>query len=243
LLICPFLLLLVVPVLFLLFQTSPQYEVFFLDFGNVDRVSASAVRPMPPILASVSPQAHPATLAYIQAPGLDADYGVEAAQRLSELIGNGRTLRAVVEGKERALSAAPKGWNSSAASASATPASKLLLTVLLCDAPASTAPVAHESNKAADESTKENGSDGIKEEYSESVNCIMVAEGLARVVEPRGKGRPAPTGEPGALLDALRNAQQEARQSHLGLWVYGDPGSDSEDDGGFPSLGGKNGKR
>ncbi|KAG7669099.1 hypothetical protein Ndes2526B_g00826 [Nannochloris sp. 'desiccata'] len=198
--------------------TAPQYDMLFLDFGNKDRVPASAVRPSPPELAAVPPQAHLAALAYVRAPELDADYGVEAAQALSEMVGSGKKLRAIIEARERPAGApvATKGWgNTSAAATAPVGQYKLLLTVLL-------------------------GDEATPEDYNDSVNCHLVSQGLARVVEPR-RGRPAPTGEAGAVYEAVRAAQDDARADHAGIFEYGDPGSDDEDDGGFPAMNG--GKR
>jgi len=220
---------------------APKYNVFFLDFGNSDKVTAANVRSMPPELAAVPPQAHPAALAYTQAPGLDADYGMDAAQRLSELVGSGRSLRAVIEGKERPQAAAPKGWgNAPAASNTAAAPAKLLLTLLLGDAPAAGNGDA-KGDGEGEASPRPVSPPG--EDYANSVNCILVEEGLARVVEPR-RGRGAAAGEVPPVLVALRAAQDDAKRRHLGLWVYGDPGSDDDDDAGFPPMGGaKGGKR
>lgn len=52
----------------------------------------------------------------------------------------------------------------------------------------------------------------------------MVAEGLARVVEPRGVQSP----EVKALLGKLLEAQERARKQHVGIWRFGDVGSDDE---------------
>jgi staphylococcal nuclease domain-containing protein 1 len=196
--------------------TSPQYDMLFLDYGNKDRVGASAVRPSPPDLAAVPPQAHLATLAYVRAPELDVDYGVEAAQTLSEMVGSGKKLRAIIEARERPSGApvSTKGWGTNAASsAPAVGGYKLLLTILL-------------------------GDEATPEDYNDSVNCQLVSQGLARVLEPR-RGRPAPTGEAGAVYEAVRAAQDDARANHAGIFEYGDPGSDDEDDGGFPAMNGK----
>jgi len=194
--------------------TAPQYDMLFLDFGNKDRVPASAVRPSPPELAAVPPQAHLAALAYVRAPELDADYGVEAAQALSEMVGSGKKLRAIIEARERPAGApvATKGWGNNSAATTPIGQYKLFLTILL-------------------------GDEATPEDYNDSVNCQMVCHGLARVVEPR-RGRPAPIGEAGAVYEAVRAAMDEARADHAGIFEYGDPGSDDEDDGGFPAMSG-----
>lgn len=192
--------------------TAPQYDMLFLDFGNKDRVPASAVRPSPPELTAVPPQAHVAALAYVRAPELDADYGVEAAQALSEMVGNGKKLRAIIEARERPPGApgATKGWGNNSAAPPSIGQYKLLLTILL-------------------------GDEATPEDYNNSVNCQLVSQGLARVVEPR-RGRLGPTGEAGDVYEAVRAAQDDARADHVGIFEYGDPGSDDEDDGGFPAM-------
>lgn len=55
--------------------------------------------------------------------------------------------------------------------------------------------------------------------------------------------RPCPRQSPEAreVLEALRECQEQARRRHAGMYQYGDPGSEEEDDGGFPTLGGKPG--
>lgn len=50
--------------------------------------------------------------------------------------------------------------------------------------------------------------------------------------------------ETAEVLEALRGCQEQARRRHVGMYVYGDPGSDEEaDDGGFPALGKPGGGR
>jgi staphylococcal nuclease domain-containing protein 1 len=67
------------------------------------------VRPMPPALAAVPGQAQQACLAFIKAPGVEEEHGVEAAQYLWQLVGGNRRLTAYVERRER-LVAAGKQW-------------------------------------------------------------------------------------------------------------------------------------
>jgi endonuclease YncB( thermonuclease family) len=45
------------------------------------------------------------------------------------------------------------------------------------------------------------------------------------------------------VLEALRSCQEQARRRHLGIFEFGDPDSEGEDDGGFPALGGQAGGR
>ena len=53
----------------------------------------------------------------------------------------------------------------------------------------------------------------------------------------------APQGPAAEVVEALRACEEQARKHHLGMWEHGDPGSEDDDDGGFPALGGKRGKR
>jgi staphylococcal nuclease domain-containing protein 1 len=179
------------------------YDVVFVDYGNRDRVKSTQVRSTPADLAAVPPQAHRAALSFLRAPPLDDESGVEAAQRLSELVGGGRKLLAVVEEKRRA------------------DGPELLLTIF-----------PGRPQKDADTASAD------EENAADCINAILVREGLARVVDP-ARGRVLSDGAKG-VLGVLKEAQEEARRAHVGLWQYGDPGDDDEDDdGGFPVLGGK----
>ncbi|PSC71228.1 hypothetical protein C2E20_5281 [Micractinium conductrix] len=93
--------------------TAPKYDVLFMDFGNKEHVTAAAVRPMPAALAAVPGQAHQACLAFIKAPSVDDEHGVDAAQQLWQLVGGNKRLTAYVERRER-LAAAGKSWGSAA---------------------------------------------------------------------------------------------------------------------------------
>lgn len=180
--------------------TSPQYDVLFLDYGNRERVRADALRALPADLAAVPGQAQQATLAHVKAPGLDDEWGVEAAQLLSELAGGGAALAARVLRRERlpAPASGAKQWGAQAPSR---------LHVLL-----------------------QLGGEG------DSANAALLRAGLARLVEPPREEQGSPA------LDALRTAQEEARAARAGMWVYGDPGSASEEES-YPNLANKAGGR
>ena len=61
-----------------------------MDFGNTEVVSVADVRPMEAALAAVAPLATAAQLAYVRVPDLaDAEWGVTAAEVLSDLVGGG----------------------------------------------------------------------------------------------------------------------------------------------------------
>lgn len=208
--------------------TAPMYDVYFVDYGNKERqVPSKDVRAITPDLKAVQPQAHLASLAYVKAPGLESEYGVDGAQRLSQLVGGGRRLQAIVEGKEKIVGPGP---STGGATAAMQQQQQLLLTVLVAE---------HD-----DDGEDARGGDG---EYAmSSVNYVMVSEGLARVKEPKSarKGWGSGAAAVNKVVDILKEAERNALKSHAGLWRYGDPGDDDdEDDGGFPSLGGKGGKR
>ncbi|KAI3435969.1 hypothetical protein D9Q98_002027 [Chlorella vulgaris] len=93
--------------------TAPKYDVLFIDFGNKEHITGQQVRPMPPALAAVPGQAQQACLAFIKAPGVEEEHGVEAAQYLWQLVGGNRRLTAYVERRER-LVAAGKQWGQQA---------------------------------------------------------------------------------------------------------------------------------
>ncbi|KAI8465187.1 MAG: hypothetical protein J3K34DRAFT_473642 [Monoraphidium minutum] len=80
---------------------EPKYEVFFLDYGNRERLPSDRMRPCDAALAAVPPQAKAAQLAYLRIPGLDEEFGQDAASTLAALVGGGKRLRASVIGCER----------------------------------------------------------------------------------------------------------------------------------------------
>lgn len=179
--------------------TAPQYDVHFMDFGNREKVKGADTRPITPALAAVPAQAHQATLAYVKAPGLDDEYGMEAAQFLSELLGGGRRLPAVIERRER-TAASGKGWGAQAPQ-------KLHLTLF----------------------------EKLGDVYS-SANARLLLAGLARfAAPPRGV-------DGGEVAEALLACEEKARRGHVGMWRYGDPGEDSDQDD-YPVIGGRQGGR
>lgn len=208
---------------------APQYDVYFVDYGNRDRVTKAGMRPVPADLAAVPPQAHPARLAWVRAPGLEADYGIEAAQRLSELVGGGKPLRAVVERREPGAVGgvqSTKGWSGVTSGSLKT----LVLSVLMDSKPGGANGAVHSDNEGE-------GSKAQAIDWSRTVSCVLAQEGLVRVEKP-GKGRSAGLQGDASALAAVQAAEERARRAHAGMWRYGDPGDEEdEDDGGFPSLG------
>jgi len=56
------------------------------------------------------------------------------------------------------------------------------------------------------------------------VNAALLRAGLARVEWVRGE-------QFREMMEKLREEENKARSSHAGIWEYGDPGSDEEEDG------------
>ncbi|CAI9267357.1 unnamed protein product [Lactuca saligna] len=65
----------------------------------------------------------------------------------------------------------------------------------------------------------------IDEEFGESVNAIMLKEGVARL-EKRRRWEPKEKQE---ILDELEKCQAEASKARLGIWEYGDIQSDDDE--------------
>lgn len=69
-------------------------------------------------------------------------------------------------------------------------------------------------------------------EYKVHVNAALLRAGLAKVDRIRGE-------QFREILEKLREEETKARHSHLGIWKYGDPGSDEEDEDKKKARGGK----
>ena len=73
-------------------------KVVYVDYGNTATLSKAQLRPLDAALTATPPLARPCELAFAQAPGLDADWGVEAAEHFHGLAW-GRTLAMSVYAK------------------------------------------------------------------------------------------------------------------------------------------------
>ena len=211
--------------------TARQYDVYFIDYGNRDRVGSSAIRTSNAELNAIPPQAHMACLAFVKAPDLDDDFGVEAAQRLSQLVGGGQKLLATVEGQQRQSMTAPAESGGGAASYGYGKAQqaqqavvKLSLTV-------------HLQNQGKEGANGEASSSSDALPSAMTVNRVLAEEGLVRAIAPKA-GAEALSPDSKHTWEAIKEGEEAARRGHIGLWRYGDPGDDDDDDGGFPALGG-----
>ncbi|QDZ23584.1 staphylococcal-like nuclease domain-containing protein [Chloropicon primus] len=80
---------------------AKTYEVFYVDFGNRDVVTAKELSPIEGNLQlkSSKPLAFACQLAGVKVPKLEEDFGYEAASELQGLIGRGQVLDATVESR------------------------------------------------------------------------------------------------------------------------------------------------
>ncbi|XP_015069758.1 ribonuclease TUDOR 1 [Solanum pennellii] len=82
-------------------SSKDKFEVFYVDYGNQEVVSYSQLRPLEASVSSSTGLAQLCSLAHVKVPGLEDDYGQEAAYRLSELLLSGpKEFRAVIEEKD-----------------------------------------------------------------------------------------------------------------------------------------------
>jgi staphylococcal nuclease domain-containing protein 1 len=54
---------------------EPRFEVYFIDFGNKERLNSEDVRPLDAALSAVPAQARPAQLAYVKVGGESSSAG------------------------------------------------------------------------------------------------------------------------------------------------------------------------
>lgn len=82
-------------------SAKDQFEVFYIDYGNQEVVPYSRLRPIEPSVASSPPLAQLCSLAYIKVPGVEEEYGQEAAEFLSEqTLSSSKEFRAKVEDRD-----------------------------------------------------------------------------------------------------------------------------------------------
>ncbi|KAJ0051795.1 hypothetical protein Pint_01311 [Pistacia integerrima] len=82
-------------------SSNDKFEVFYIDYGNQEVVPYSNLRPIDPSLSAAPGLAQLCSLAYIKVPGLEDEYGPEAAEFLSEhTLSSSKEFRAKVEEKD-----------------------------------------------------------------------------------------------------------------------------------------------
>jgi len=161
-----------------------QYEVQYVDYGNMETIPESRIRKLDNALGfgHLKRQAYEAQLAYIIPPGINEEHGGEAADLLRDLVW-GKNLVANIERRER------QGEKDNV---------KEKLHLMIVD------------NK-----------DGVL------VNGVMLREGLARL--DRISEKRARSGED-KVAQSLKMEEDLARNDHLFIWEYGDPGFDDAED-------------
>eukprot|EP00210_Caulerpa_lentillifera_P002078 g1993.t1 len=78
---------------------SKTCEVYFIDYGNSEKLPADRIRSIESELASIPPQAHPCELAYLKVPPYEHEIGYEAARMLDSLVGEGLVCNAIIVGR------------------------------------------------------------------------------------------------------------------------------------------------
>uniref|UniRef100_A0A803NVN4 Ribonuclease n=1 Tax=Cannabis sativa TaxID=3483 RepID=A0A803NVN4_CANSA len=80
---------------------TDKFEVFYIDYGNQEVVTYKQLRPVDASVSAAPGLAQLCNLAYIKVPGLEDDFGEEAAEYLSELtLSSSKEFRAKIEERD-----------------------------------------------------------------------------------------------------------------------------------------------
>jgi staphylococcal nuclease domain-containing protein 1 len=194
--------------------SEPRYEVFFVDYGNRERVPSSKARALEPAVAAVPPLAQPAALAHIRLPPPDSEYAPDACDLLASLLGGGRRLEAVVAARVR-----PEAPDRHPAR------SQPKVMLVLKEVVAEDKKGGDKAGSSADAEKSSGKSAADDDGAPPSLNAEMLLAGLARLPGMRRIRDPR---EKEALM-ALQRWQDEAKRAHRGIFELGDV-DDSDDE-------------
>ncbi|KAI8872635.1 hypothetical protein GQ42DRAFT_161125 [Ramicandelaber brevisporus] len=187
-------------------------DVLFVDFGNSESVPISELTPLPAEMSSIPGQAIEARLAFVKTPKRDSEYGEDAYQKFREMV-EGRRLVGCVE------------WTSSSSSSSANTRS------------ANTSGGPWGGAAAASSAPKNNSSSAkvinltlfdpqLSTSLDTSLNAELVSAGYA--VLDKSRCTPAVLAAASHIVSSVETRQQRAKQTHIGVWEFGDHTLDDE---------------
>jgi len=232
-------------------------RVTFVDFGNSETLPPTSLRRLPAELGATPPQALAAKLSFVKKPPSasassrnddgddfnddDDEFALAASELVASALGGGAPLEALVVSR-------------SATARSGGPGKALSLVLVLEggegegdkeeEEKAGSDADDDDDKKKKDGKSKNKNKDkkaslSTREAAARSVNAELLRAGLLRLDRPRfaARGGSSSSSSPSVpahlseTLSALEEAQDAARRGRRGIWEYGDPGGDSEDEG------------